>query len=185
MRRIVPGRRKPRPLLGVSGMVLFICMFLPALRGCESTMTPLDAPPFLPPYVYGLVLAIAALWRTPRGMAFVAVALRVVSALVVIGSIAVTVLAPPVGMGELLLGSALLALIGLHDASERRVAVVSLAIGTLCTLWFSFWAVAPDALVGVHLSLVASIGVLAGSLAWLHELVARRRIEMPRAAIVL
>ena len=185
VRRVAPGQRQPRPLIGMSGLLLFACMFLPAVRGCDAPITPLDAPPFLPPYVYGLVFAVIALWRTARGLGLGVHALRAVSALVVLGSVVVTMLAPPIGMTELVLGCVLLVVIGVHDSSERRVAGAGMAVGAICVLWFGFWTVTPEALIGVHLSLIASIGLFAGSVAWLRELVARRAVDMPRAAAIV
>lgn len=183
-RRIVPGQRRPRPLIGLSGLLLFACMFLPAIRGCESAVTPLDTPPFLPPYIFGLVLAVIALWRTARGLAVGVHALRLAAVLVVVGSVVVTMLAPPIGLTELVLGCVLLAVLGVYDASERRVAAAGMAISMICILWFGFWSITPDALVGVHLSLIASIGLFAGSVAWLHELVSSPAVDMPRAAAI-
>lgn len=181
VRRVVPGQRRPRPLIGLSGLLLFACMFLPAIRGCGAPLTPLDAPPFLPPYVFGLVLAVIALWRTARGLALGVHALRLAAVLVVIGSVLVTMLAPPIGLTELVLGCVLLAMIGVYDASERRVAAAAMAISMICVVWFAFWSITPDALVGVHLSLIASIGLFAGSVGWLHDLVSSPAADMPRA----
>jgi len=42
-------------------------MFLPAMKGCGTTpLSPLDVPPFLPPYLFGLVLAVIAATRFVR-----------------------------------------------------------------------------------------------------------------------
>ena len=183
MQRVVLVRttRRTRPLVGLSGLLLFACMFLPAVRGCDAPVTPLQMPPFLPPYLYGGVLAGLAVWRTGRGLGVGMALLRALSMLVVIGSVLVIVLAPPIGTIELLLGSALLAIVGLFGTSEARVAATGIAVGVICILWFGFWTLTPDALIGVHLSLLASIGLFAGSLAWLRELCAPA-VDMPRAA---
>ena len=185
MRRVEPGRRRPRSLIGISGLALFACMFLPAMRGCNAPITPLDAPVFLPPYVYGLVFAVIAVWRSGRGLGVGVHALRVVSALIVIGSVVATAFVPPVGMAELALGCALLGVIGVAGARERRVAAAGMAVGAICILWFGFLSLTPDALIGVHLALCASIGLFAGSVAWLRELVTRPAVDMPRAAAIV
>ena len=160
-------------------------MFLPAVRGCETPVTPLETPPFLPPYLYGGVFALLAVWRTAPGLWLGVTLLRGLSMLVVVGSILVIVLAPPVGAIELLLGSVLLAIVGLFRISEARVAATGIAVGVVCILWFGFWTLTPDALIGVHLSLASSIGLFAGCLGWLRELVARSAIDMPRAATLV
>lgn len=187
MRRVVPVRvtRRRRPLVGLSGLLLFACMFLPAVRGCDAPVVPLQMPPFLPPYLYGGVLALLAMWRSARGLGTGMALLRGLSMIVVIGSVLVMVLAPPIGTVELLLGGALLAIIGLFGTSETRVATTGVAVAVICIVWFGFWTLTPDALIGVHLSLVASFGLLAGSLAWLRELLGIAAIDMPRAATVV
>jgi hypothetical protein len=186
-RPLIPaGRtRRPRPLVGLSGLLLLACMFLPAVRGCDAPMTPLEVPPFLPPYLYGGVFALLAWWRTGRGLRLGMTLLRALSMMVVIGSVVVIVLAPPIGAVELLLGCALLAIIGLFGISEARVAATGLAVGWVGTLWFGFWTLTPEALIGVHLSLAGSIGLWVGCLAWLRELRALPVVDMPRAATVV
>ncbi|MEO7732980.1 MAG: hypothetical protein ABIY55_18595 [Kofleriaceae bacterium] len=180
---IPPGRtRQARPLVGVSGLLLFACMFLPAVRGCDAPMTPLEVPPFLPPYLYGGVFALLAVWRTARGLGLGVTLLRALSLIVVLGSIVVIVLAPPIGAVELVLGGVLLAIVGLFGSSEARVAAAGIAVGVICAVWFGFWTMTPEALIGVHLALASSIGLLVGCLRWLRELHALTVVDMPRAA---
>lgn len=180
---IPPGRtRQARPLVGVSGLVLFACMFLPAVRGCDAPMTPLEVPPFLPPYLYGGVFALLAVWRTARGLGIGVTLLRALSLIVVMGSILVIVLAPPIGVVELTLGCVLLVIVGLVGRSEARVAVMGIAVGVISVVWFGFWTTTPEALIGVHLALASSLGLLAGCLGWLRDLHALTVVDMPRAA---
>src|SRR5437763_15962688 len=85
----VPGAgsaRRHRRLTGLSGLLLFACMFLPAIKGCHQPVMAYEVPPFVPPYLYGLVFALIAIVWTPRSLAFGVLALRVLGALVVIAS---------------------------------------------------------------------------------------------------
>ncbi len=69
--RIV-GRRH-RPWLGVSGLVLAIAMFLPAVHACDADAAPYQIlPVFWPPYVLGACFFAIAL--TERRRAFIAAA---------------------------------------------------------------------------------------------------------------
>jgi hypothetical protein len=179
---IAPGTvaRRHRRLTGLSGMLLFACMFLPAVQGGEP-VTPLEAPPALLPYLYGLVFALIAMSRTSRGLAFGVIALRVLAGLFVIGSVVLVVLVPPAGIIELILGTVLLVTVGLSNTTEPRVAVTGIVISFASIVWFGFLSVTLDALIGVYLSLASSIGLFAGCLDWLRELVVAPAVEVPRA----
>jgi len=174
-------RRRHRSLTGLSGILLFACVFLPAVKGCNHPVMPYEFPPFLPPYLYGLVFAAIAMAGSPRGVMCGVLALRVLATLVVTGSIVLFVVAPPVGAIELMIGTMLFAIVGLSGTTETRVAGTGVTIGLISTLWFGFWALTSDALLGVYLSLASSAGLLTGSLLWLRELLSRPAIDVPRA----
>lgn len=173
--------RRHRSLTGLSGILLFACMFLPAVKGCSEPVMPYEVPPFLPPYLYGLMFALLAMSRSPRGVACGILALRAMAVLVVVGSVVLFVVVPPVGAIGLVIGNVLLVIIGLSGTTESRIAGTGIAVGLVSMLWFGFWSVTPDALLGVFLSFASSIGLFAGSLAWLRELTCRSPIDVPRA----
>jgi hypothetical protein len=177
----VSRTRRHRSLTGLSGILLFTCVFLPAVKGCTHPVMPYEFPPFLPPYLYGLVFAVIAMTPSPRGVLCGVLALRVLATLVVTGSVVLFVVVPPVGALELLIGTVLFAIIGLSGTTEERVAGTGLTVGLIATLWFGFWSLTPDALLGVYLSLASSIGLFIGSLMWLRELVSRPHVDVPRA----
>jgi len=181
--RIVPQRPAPghRALTGGSGIVLFACMFLPAVKGCHEAVMPFEVPPFLPPYGYGLVFALIAVSRTPRGLWLGVVALRALGALMVVSSIVLALLAPPVAIVELIVGAVLLVTAGLTGATEPGIAATGVAVGVVSVLWFGCWSATPDALIGVYLSLAGSLGLLVGCAAWWREAVGRLRAAVPRA----
>jgi hypothetical protein len=176
--------RRHRSLTGLSGILLFTCVFLPAVKGCGHPVMPYELPPFLPPYLYGLVFAVIAMTPSPRGVLCGVVALRVLATLVVTGSLVLFVVVPPVGALELLIGTVLFAIVGLSGTTEERVAGTGITVGVISILWFGFWSLTPDALVGVFLSLASSIGLFAGSLMWLRDLVSRTPLDVPRAVAV-
>jgi hypothetical protein len=178
------GARIHRRLTGLSGILLFACMFLPAVRGCHEPVTPLQVPPFLPPYLYGLVFALIVMSRRSRGLPYGVIALRVLAALVVLGSVVLVVIVPLVGIIELVIGAVLMVTVGLSHTTEARVAVTGVAIGLFSMIWFGIWSLSDDALIGVYLSLASSAGLFAGCLAWLRALVVRPPVVVPRAVAV-
>jgi hypothetical protein len=163
------GKRRHRRITGPSGVILFICLFLPAVKGCSEPVYPIAMPALIHPYVFGLVLAIGAASFTIRGMCATIRALRVLAWLTIAGSCLLAVLVPAIAIVELLLGFALLAAIGRHGYSERRVAITTILVGGLSLVWFGLWALSPDALVGVYLSTLGSAGLMVGGLVWLSE----------------
>ena len=178
------GVRRHRLLTGTSGVLLFACMFLPAVKGCSSPIVPLELPPFVPPYLFGLVFAWLALSRTRRALAAGSFVLRMVALGVVLAGIALVLIAPTVGIIEVAVGLVLVATIGGRRGSERRIAVSGVVIGAVCTVWFGLWSVTPEALLGVYLSLASSVGLLLGSTMWVAELLLCPPALVPRAAVI-
>ncbi len=54
-------RRRHRMFAVPSGLLLFVCMFLPITEQCGEAVYPYEAPPACVPYVLGLVAAVRAL----------------------------------------------------------------------------------------------------------------------------
>jgi hypothetical protein len=170
--------------MGTAGILLFICMFLPAMRGCSSApVLPLDVPPFLPPYLFGLVFAVLAGARSSRALIAGVVAVRFLATLVAFAGFVVFLVAPSVGIVELTVGLVLLSAIGVSGVSELRLAACAALIGALCTFWFGLWAASGDALYGVHLSLASSMGVLVGGLVWVVDVLVNPAAHVPRAVV--
>jgi hypothetical protein len=164
------GRRRHRRITGPAGAVLFACMFLPAVKGCSAPIYPIEAPMFLPPYLFGLVFSAAAAVWTVRSMRHVMRALRAVTVASVLASTVTLLIAPQVGMIELLAAVSVLATIGWSGHSERRMAISALIVGTLNTLWFGMWASSAEAMLGVYMAAGGSIVLLLGSCVWLFDL---------------
>jgi hypothetical protein len=165
------GRRRHRVVTLPSGLLLFVCLFLPAVKGCgHQPVYAFEMPYFWHPYLYGGVLAIAALASTHRALARATIAVRTLAVVVFVGSLLMTAMSP--GFGTVLFGIAAvqLAVIGLRGVSEKRIAASGIVVASLSLLWFGLWSGSSDAMIGVYLSFIASIFLLAGSLKWLSEI---------------
>jgi len=163
------GRRRHRRMTVPGGLLLFACLFLPAVKGCNEPVYPLTLPMFWHPYIYGAVLALGALFPTVRGMRRTVVALRVLACLTILGSAVLATFTGAIAFLELLAGGILLGAIGRHGYVERRVALTTIAIGALSLVWFGLWAASPGAMIGVYVSAIGSAGTLVGGLVWLGE----------------
>jgi hypothetical protein len=180
--RSVPGTRihRHRRVTGLSGILLFACMFLPAIDAC-GTVRPYDLPPLAPPYLYGLVFALIAMSRTPRRLVHGIAALRGLSVLVVFAGVVMTAVAPQIGVPEIALAVGLLVILGRARSGEARVAVAAIVLAAVAMVWFAVWCLDDGALVGVYLSLASAGGLLLGAvLAW-RELAARAPRDVPPA----
>ena len=180
--RIAPGSRirRHRRVTALSGILLFACMFLPAIDACGPVL-PYELPPVVPPYVLGLVFALIAIAQTERGLRCGIVALRAVSVITVAAGVAVMPIVPEIGIPEAVLGVALLGVIGPWRTSEPRVAAAALVVGAVSALWFGLWCLDDGALIGVYLSVASSAGLLLGAVMWRGELADRSPVDAPAA----
>ena len=180
--RIAPATRirRHRRVTALSGILLFACLFLPAVDACGPVM-PYQLPPVVPPYVLGLVFALIAIAQTDRGLRRGIVALRAVSAITAAAGVVVMPVVPEIGIPELILGIGLLLVIGLWRTSERRVAAAAIAVAAVSALWFGLWCFDDGALIGVYLSVASAAGLLLGAVMWRGELADRPPVDVPPA----
>jgi hypothetical protein len=178
--RIAPGTRirRHRRVTALSGVLLFACLFLPAVDACGPVI-PYELPPVAPPYVFGLVFALIAISQTPRALRRGIAVLRVVSVLVAVAGLVVMAILPEVGIPELGFGVALLAIIGLSRTSEARIAAAAIAVAAVSMPWFALWCLDDSALCGAYLSLAGSAGLFVGGVLWLRELAERPGVAAP------
>lgn len=163
------GRRLHRRITGPSGLLLFICMFLPAVKGCDAPVYPITMPMFIHPYVFGVIVMLGAATLTVRGLRHTITAMRVLAWLTIAGSCVLAILVRSIAFVEFALGLGLLAAVGRHGFSEKRAALTTIVVASASLLWFGLWAVTADALIGVYLSALAAGGLLLGGLVWLAE----------------
>ncbi|HEX3765239.1 MAG TPA: hypothetical protein VHW23_41365 [Kofleriaceae bacterium] len=180
--RIAPGPRirRHRRVTALSGILLFACMFLPAVDACGPVL-PYELPPVLPPYVLGLVFALIAIAQTGRGLRRGIVALRAVSVIAAVAGVVVIPVVPEIGGPELAFGLVLLQVLGLWRTTEGRVAAAAVVAAVVSTLWFGLWCLDDGALIGVYLSLASSLGLLLGAMMWRSELADRPPVDVPPA----
>lgn len=173
------AKRRHRLISAPSGLVLFVCLFLPAVKSCDKPVYPLELPPVWPPYVLGLLIAITVLVRG-RGLRAMILALRIVL-LVTIGGIAVLALVVLVeGRAHNLIPFAalagmvalLLAITRLRGRDELAGARAVIATGVLGITWFGLWTVgdADEVLYGIYVSVAASFGLFLGGIEWRREI---------------
>lgn len=176
------GPRRHRYLTAPSSLLVFACVFLPAMRGCDAPIYPTDEKVLLAPYFYALAFAIVALAATTRRLRS---AITVLRALVIVelGVAAVAAfVTPPIGFIELLCALWLFGVLGYRGHSERRAAAALVVIATLDCIMFGLLAATGQALAGIYLAAAGSVGMLVGGLAW-HAEASRRAtsLVLPRA----
>lgn len=184
------GPRRHRGLTGSSGLVLFVCLFLPAVKACDSPVYPITVPWAWHPYLFGLVFGLGVWATTSRGVRRMILGLRVVAYLAAAGAAVLTAVVAPDGKAQEMLfiagpfgaiAAALLAAIGVRGYSERRAAATAIAVGAGAAVWFGLWVADGGALVGAYISLGAALGLAAGGLRWLGDIARDRPEPVPGA----
>ncbi len=178
--------RRARGLALPTGVVLALCIFLPALRVCGSPTYPITMPPFWSPYLLGVGVAWLAGARTLRGAA---AALIFVKALIALTAVGWGVIAcwssdgVPFGAGFLGIGALFLA--ATHRGPfEERAARATIGTGAICTAWFAALAFDPDGMVGAWISFGASLALVVLGLEWRRRARLDRDEPVPRAIAI-
>jgi hypothetical protein len=146
-------RKAALAVLIAAGKVLFLAAFLPAVRACDDTMVPArgfleaDYAFLLPPHLFGLVAAAAAVlfWRRWQArMRALEVALVVLAAAgaLALGAFFFFAIEGVGGVALAALCLALLVALFARGQSGRWRAARALGIiGLDCTIWYFFWLV--------------------------------------------
>ncbi len=155
-----PVRR--RGLLGISGWMLFACLFLPTLRVCGDPVMPIQFPPTYGVYLGGILVAVIgfATVRRTRKTLFVAMQTLYLASLFTFGAIA---LGQIDGLAGVIAGITLLAVLVLLvrqtlkvDWRERAIAIGCFVHAMVAAGWSAILAFDPDGMWGAQVSLGAS-----------------------------
>jgi hypothetical protein len=176
--------RRQRFLALPTGVVLALCVFLPAVRVCGTPTYPISMPPFWSPYLLGVAVAVLGGARTMRGLRGGLATADVVMALTAIGWGVAACFGGAQGVGVALVIAAVAAAyfkLARWGGREQRAAHVTIAIGALCTPWFALLAFDPEAMFGSWISLGAALAAIIAGLEWRRELRRVRVDPIPRA----
>ncbi len=181
--------RRKRPLVGISGLFLFLCMFVPAVRGCgHEPIVPISIPPVIPPYLLGLGFGLAGMLAgSKHGLKGATIYIRIVLFLFLTECFVAAVSAPEFGLVVILAPSLMLAILGLTQFTDRRVAGAAVVCGIASAIWFGLWCADRDALIGVWISLGSSIALAIGGIVWLAdpgEDPPDNESDLPRATVI-
>ena len=178
--------RRARGLALPTGVVLALCIFLPALRVCGSPTYPITMPPFWSPYLLGVGIAWLAGARTLRGAA---AALVFVKALIVLTAVGWGVVAAssmeglPIGLAFFAIGALFLA-VTRRGPIEERAARATIGAAVICTAWFATLAFDPDGMWGAWISFGASLALVVLGLEWRRRARLERDEPVPRAIAI-
>ena len=185
-------RRRHRWISLPSGVLLFVCLFLPAVKSCGEPVYPFELAPLTTPYLLGLLVALVALMTAPGAVSKVVWIARALMWATVIGW-TLFLLAQVLDEGDAYFmplftavpGAVVLAIFGRGKRDERAATRMALGTAVLGIGWFGMWCFDGSALIGVYLSAAASVGLFIGALEWRRE-IARDEPSYgaPRAIVV-
>ncbi len=189
-----PVRR--RGVLGISGWMLFACLFLPTLRVCGDPMMPIQFPPAYGVYIGGILVAVigfSTIRRSRRNMLIALQGLYLVTlftfAAIWIGAVVADGLGMLAGAVFLVLTWLLMRRTTLVKWTERAVAIVCFVHAMVAAGWSALLAFDPDAMWGAQVSLgAASLMLFAAGGYLVHELkearVPRESEQLPEARMM-
>jgi hypothetical protein len=186
---------KRRSPLGVSGVLLFLCLFLPTLRVCGDPTAPIQFPPTYGIYIGGLLIGFLgfSVIRRARRNLFIALAGLYIASIGAFFSIWIGAVSTEIVgfvMGALMIGILIVSLRHMVRATwtERAPAVMCLVHALVSLGWSTLLAFDPDGMWGAMVSLgaaslmlFASIGYLTGAFA---DARASQEPELPSARVV-
>lgn len=176
-------RRSP---LGVSGLLLFACLFLPTLRVCGDPMMPVQFPPTYGVYLGGLLvgfLGFSVARRTRRNVFYALVTIYILTAGVWLSLWIGAVTTEIAGfiVGALSLAGLVLAMRAITRVAwtERAPAVTCVVHALVSMAWSALLAFDPDGMWGAMVSLGAASLMLFAAIGYAMSTGAEERADEP------
>jgi hypothetical protein len=173
-----------RPLLGLSGVVMFFCLLLPSYtecHGCNSDWTvkynhvvhyPLESFPdaFVGPYLLGLAIAVCAFAFGRRSYAAVLWTVRALLVAVIVLEVADTFTTFMQAAGAVCFFIATL----FCQRSQLGLAIIMVVLASLDACYFGFLnVISQDWVAGSVLALMSSVAAIVGTSLWIRASVDR------------
>jgi hypothetical protein len=181
-------RRRHRAFTAPSGILLFVCLFLPAYRVCGSPAYPYELWPLATPYALGALVAVMALLGRPNEPHPLVVVIRGLMWATVIGW-GVYLIGLAASEGEWLpalvwapVGTVILFLYG-RGRDEPAAARVTIATAVVSAVWFGLFCFDPGALAGIYIAAATAVIMLIGGLEWRREIQRDRAPRIPDARL--
>jgi hypothetical protein len=166
-----PVRR--RSALGMSGWLLFVCLFLPTLRVCNDPMMPVQFPPTYGIYLVGLLIGLIGFTTIRRSRHGLFIAIATIYIATAFGFLALFLAAEISDVAGViaafpLLGVLIMAVRQMTRTtwSERAVAVACVIHAVVSIGWSSLLAFDPDGMWGAWVSLFAASLMLFASIGY-------------------
>jgi hypothetical protein len=171
-----------RSFTAIPGVVLIVCLFLPAMRVCGDPTAPITFPPCYVAYVGGVGVIAMALARGRRMLKFGAALPPTLAVLTVGGCLMCNkATAPFVAIATLWSAVMVPWAIVRRMPSERAMAMIALMQGLGSTAWATLLVTDEAGMWGADVTLVAGIALVIGAAAWLDAVA--HRPDLPSAIV--
>jgi hypothetical protein len=171
-----------RSFTAIPGVVLIVCLFLPAMRVCGNPTAPITFPPCYVVYLGGVGVVAMALARGRRMLKFGAALSPTLAVLTVGGCLMChREAAPLVAIVTLWFAVVVPCAIVRRTPSERALAIIALMQGLGSTAWATLLVTDKDGMWGADLTLAAGIALVIGAAVWLDAVA--HTPDLPRAIV--
>lgn len=168
----IPAPVRRRGVLSGSGFLLFVCLFLPTLRVCDSPTAPIQFPPSYVIYLGGVIVGLLGVARlhAARRACFVTLLGAWLTTALVLCSLGLGAESPPVGivlgLASVVAIVAILRKVLRVPWTARAFAAACLAHGLLAAGWSALFVFDPEGMWGAGVSLAASLALTLAAGRW-------------------